>query len=74
MNAQPVDLYQPIVATRVGAPPLTLRVGVTLDQNQMLGGPQQGSIRPETYVLVSALPEELQRRIELAVQALVTGM
>jgi len=70
---QRVDLYQPIVASRVGPPPLTLRVGVTPNADSIAGGTQQGTLRAETYVLLSALPEELRSRIQLAVQALVTG-
>jgi len=69
--AQNVDLYQPIIATP-GAPPLAIRVGVP-QQASMSGGVPGASLKAETYVLLSALPEELRRRVELAVTALITA-
>jgi hypothetical protein len=71
--AQKVDLYQPIVANRVGAPPLALRVGVTPSVESTAGGTQQSSMKVETYVLLSALPTELQERVKLALQALIAA-
>lgn len=73
MAAQKVDLYQPIVNSRVGPAPLALRVGVTPNQDMTVGGPVQGVTRIETYVLLSALPTELQERVRTAVQALLAG-
>lgn len=70
--AQRVDLYQPIVASQGGPAPLALRVGVP-NQNSISEGVPAGGLRGETYVLLSALPEELRRRVELAVQALLSG-
>lgn len=68
---QHVDLYAPIVA-RHPSPPLAIRVGVA-NQNSISEGVPVGTLRAETYVLLSALPEELRRRVELAVQALVSS-
>lgn len=73
MNFQSVDLYQPIAASRVGPAPLTLRIGVTPNANSVVGGPQTNTMKAETYVLLSALPTELQERVKLAVQALLAG-
>ena len=70
--AQRVDLFQPIVAARPGAAPLALRVGVP-NANSISEGVPAGGFRGETYVLLSALPEDLRRRVELAVQALLSG-
>jgi len=69
-NAQQVDLYQPIMSTSP-RPPLVLRVGVR-NTNSISEGVPVGNVRAEAYVLLSALPEELRRRVELAVQALVS--
>ena len=69
---QRVDLFQPMIATAGGAPPLVLRVGVPNQNSISEGVPQGGQIRPESYVLLSALPDELRRRVELAVQMLIT--
>ncbi len=67
------DLYQPITATRVGPPPIVLRVGVLVSVNSIAGGVPQANQKAESYVLLSALPEELRKRVVLAVQALATG-
>jgi len=73
MNPQKVDLFQPIFADKAGAPPIVLRVGVPNNNSISEGVPQGGQIRAEAYVLLSALPEELRRRIEMAVQMLAAG-
>jgi hypothetical protein len=74
MAAQKVDLYQPIVAAKVGPAPLALRIGVTANNDSVAGGMPMSNLKVETYVLLSALPEELRRRVDLAIQALITGM
>ncbi len=71
---QKVDLYQPIIHSREGLPPLTLRVGVQTNSYMVEGGSSQQHLKPETYVLLSALPKELQERVKTAVQALISGM
>ena len=71
---QKVDLYQPMVHSREGLPPLTLRVGVQAQMGLVEGGTPQLQLKPETYVLLSALPKELQERVKTAVQALISGM
>jgi len=75
MNIKPqsVDLYLPIVAARVGVPPLALRVGVTDNVSFMEGGVPATTSKSVTYVLLSALPEELQERVRLAIQVLIAG-
>ena len=70
---QRVDLFQPMLAASAGAAPLALRVGVPNNNSISEGVPMGGQVRAETYVLLSALPEELRRRVELAVQALISG-
>lgn len=70
---QRVDLYQPMIADRDGPPPITLRVGVLNNSSISEGVPSGGQVKAETYVLVSVLPDDLRRRIELAVQMLVAA-
>lgn len=70
MTAQKVDLYQPMLNSRVGPAPIALRVGVTPNAGLTESGPQQGITRIETYVL---LPTELQERVKLAVQVMLAG-
>lgn len=55
-----------------GPAPLALRVGVQ-SQVSISEGVPSGGVKVETYVLLSALPEELRKRVELAVQALIAG-
>ena len=73
MTLQNVDLYQPIMASRPGASPVALRIGVRPVAQETANGPVSGATKVETYVLLSALPEELRRRVELAVQILIQG-
>ena len=68
---QKVDLFKPIVAARQ-LPPLAIRVGIP-QQDSLSEGVPSGQLRAETYVLLSALPEELRRRVELAIQVLVSA-
>jgi len=72
-QAQRVDLYQPIASADGRQPPLVIRVGVPNTQSISEGVPM-GGYRPEQYVLLSALPEELRRRVELAVQAMLSAV
>jgi hypothetical protein len=74
MNAQYINLYQPIINDHIGPPPISLRIGVTPNGDHTLGGVQQNTIKVETYVLLSALPAELQERVRTAIQMLISGM
>jgi len=74
MNMQKVDLYQPIEATRVGPAPLVLRTIVTTTSAYVAGGMPTEAKKVEDYVLLSALPKEIQERVKVAVQALLTAM
>lgn len=71
---QKVDLYQPMVHVRVGSPPLFINVGVNKSGAETTGGPVENVIRLETYVLLSALPDELRERVKTAIQALISSM
>lgn len=68
------DINKPIYSTVVGRAPLVIRAVTTSSNTLMVGGSSAVSQKVETYVLLSALPEELRQRVELAVQALVTAM
>ena len=70
---QKVDLYQPFMAEKVGPAPLVLRVGVTPSVDHIQGGTAHGIVKAENYVLMSALPDELRQRVELAIQVLIAG-
>ena len=69
-----VDLYQPIHATRIGIPPVVIRAVVTTNSDYLVGGMPQAATKVENYILLSALPKELQNRVRTAVQALIAGM
>jgi hypothetical protein len=67
------DIYQPIVATSMGTAPITLRVITTPNNMEYVGGVPSTATRAETYVLYSALPDDLKERVRVAVQALITA-
>jgi hypothetical protein len=69
----PVDLYQPLVANRVGPPPVAIRAIVTPHTAGLVEGVPASTTRGEVYVLLSILPPELRRRVELAVQTVTQG-
>jgi hypothetical protein len=71
---QKADIYQPIEANRVGPAPLVIRTIVTPSNAMIAGGAPMSSKKIEDYVLLSALPKDLQERVKTAVQALVAGM
>jgi hypothetical protein len=74
METQYVNLHEPIIASRAGPAPLVIRIGITSSSGYMSAGAMGASVKPEAYVLLSALPEDLRRRVELAIQALISGM
>lgn len=71
---QKVNLYQPLFHEKNELPPLTLRVGINSPASLVEGGTSEVRVKLETYVLLSALPRELQERVKTAVQALISGM
>lgn len=71
---QKVDLYQPLAHDRQAPAPLTLRVGIPTLNGYVEGGSPSAYLKPEVYVLLSALPTELQERVKTAIQAIISGM
>ena len=74
---QTVDLYGPIVAQKQGRPPLVMIIGTRPSQVYTVEGTMSGNvqtIKPEAYVLMSALPDELRHRVETAIAALTQAM
>lgn len=68
------DLYKPVYADRIGPPPLVVRAVVTPNAASIAGGVPTATTSVENYILLSALPKELQERVRTAVQALITAM
>lgn len=73
MNDNVANLYQPVFASRVGPAPVVVRAVVTTNNDYVAGGMPQAQQKGETYVLLSALPRELQDRVKTAVQAIIAG-
>lgn len=71
---QKIDLYQPLIHDKKTSAPLTLRVGVPTSGGYIEGGSAMSYLKSETYVLLSALPAELQERVKTAIQAIISGM
>jgi hypothetical protein len=74
MSFQHVDLYSPILASRKGPAPAIIKIGVQPADSYTVGGPVSSPVKVETYVLMSMLPDELRRRVETAVQTILSGM
>jgi hypothetical protein len=74
IEAQRVNLYEPLIADRRGPAPLALRVGTYPQAGYSPVGSVTAGLVVENYVRLSALPEELRAKVELAVQALIAGM
>lgn len=68
------NLYSPVFASTQGPAPLVVRAVITNNTSYIGGGVPQTSMTAEDYVLVSALPKELQERIRVAIQAIIAGM
>jgi hypothetical protein len=68
------NLYNPIFASTQGPAPLVIRAVVSNNNVYIGGGVPQTSLTAEDYVLVSSLPKEIQERIKVAIQAIVSGM
>lgn len=68
------DLFKPIYANHVGPSPIVIRAVVNQNNDSMVGGVPQAALKGETYVLLSALPREIQERVKTAVQAIIDGM
>lgn len=71
---QVANLFEPINAAHRGEPPLTIRTIILPREYYTAEGAIQQSSRVETYVLFSALPEELRARVATAIQALASGV
>lgn len=71
---QLVHLNEPIKAARPGNPPIVININVVPEMQFTSGGPVYQPERVESYVLFSALPEELQRRVKMAVSMLVSSI
>jgi len=74
MDFQKVDLFSPMLASKKGPAPLVIRVGVQNSDMYTQTGTVSSPIKSEAYVLLSALPEEIRKRVENAVQVLISGV
>lgn len=68
------NIYEHVIADRQGPPPLVINVVTRPKAMEFVGGVPETSTKMESYVLFSALPEELRARVKTAVEALQAGM
>jgi hypothetical protein len=64
------NLFLPVIHTQIGKPPLVIKAITQPFGGETFGGTYENPRRDEFYILLSVLPEDLQRRIEIAIQAL----
>ena len=74
MQENSADLFQPVRAKHVGPSPVVVRAIVLDNNSSIVGGVPQAAYKAENYILLSALPKELQERVRTAVQAIISGM
>lgn len=63
-----------MMASQKGSPPLVMKVAVQPHDVMTVGGSMSSPVKVESYVLLSALPEEIRRRVETVIQAITAGM
>lgn len=73
-NQNQANLFYPIQHTLAGKPPLVIKTITMPNTDAVMHGPYLNATKDEYYILLSALPEELQKRVETAIQALQAGM
>jgi hypothetical protein len=71
---QSVDLFSPILSSRKGKPPILIKVGVQDQAVYTIEGPQASPIKAEHYVLMSALPDDLKKKVENAIQMITSSI
>lgn len=64
------NVYEPILAARQGPPPLVVNIVTTPRTMEFAGGVPASATKTESYIMFSALPQELQVRVKLAIEAL----
>lgn len=72
-NSNKANLYQPIFADQNTPAPLVIRAVINNSNYELLGGVPSQTHKVENYVLISALPTELQEKVKLAIQVLISG-
>lgn len=73
MSDNKANLFQPVYADHVGPAPVVLRVVVNTNNDYVVGGMPQAQLKGESYIMLSALPKDLQERVKTAVQAIISG-
>lgn len=73
-NSNVADLYTTVIAARQGPPPLVINVVSSPKTMEFVGGVPASSTRTDSYILFTALPQELQERVKVAVQALQSSI
>lgn len=68
------NVYEPVVAAKQGPPPLVINIVTTPRTMEFVGGVPASATKTESYVMFSALPQELQTRVKLAIEALQTAI
>lgn len=71
---QYADLYQPIVASKIGPAPVYLRVAVVPNNDHVQGGAPESRMKGEVYVRISSLPAELQERVKASIQTIQSSI
>lgn len=74
MNNQVVDVFSPLISNKKGQKPLYINVGIQPPDTWTEAGPMTLPIKNEVYVCLNLLPDDLKRKVETAIQALMTSI
>jgi hypothetical protein len=73
-NFQIVDLTKPILSARKGLKPIFFNIKIQPNDTLTEGGSIQNELKTETYISLSALPQDLRIKVETAIQAIRTAI
>lgn len=73
VQVQVIDMFKPIMANKAGPAPVFINAVVTPSNAGYVGGIPSKTQKIERYVLLSAMPDDLRRRIETAIEAIMAG-
>lgn len=72
-SRQIVDIFSPMISSRKGQKPIYINIGIQPPDALTESGPMVLPIKNEVFICLSALPEDLRKRVESAINALTSS-
>lgn len=67
------DIFSQVISNRKGHKPLFINVGIQPTDTLTESGPMTLPIKNEVYVCLSLLPDDLKKKVETAIHALMSS-